>query len=340
MSRISEIIKLTAEPMAVSAEFERAVMLAVAMGLESGGSRGLCGFGSPMAMLDGMSGAVRVMNTAENRPPAKTGASDPFSVLYTRVPAGQAPAAPGQPSSVAVIDVYGPLMSSNSDVVDEDGNRFGTSYQFIRQAVHTARADGDVKAVLMRYDSPGGAAIGMHPAGAELFDLAHGDGDKVNAGSGFVARVPIVAYAERLMASAALGLGVQANAVLVAPAAITGSIGTISTFPNIAGLLDRWGIKMEAIKNPVHKDAGSPYRAMSDDDRARLQSTIDTFAGKFRADVARGRRVGAETVNGWVSKMIFVGGEAVSAGLADGQVVNVEQAIRAAAALGDAQSRH
>lgn len=339
---IEQIIQIAsgAEPMAVSNEFARAIEMALVTAMRPAGEpparTRLAMFGAPMSMLaagvDNNSGAVGVTNAHAE--------SEAFSVLYTRVPAGQPPRV-GEPGSVAVIDVFGPLMATDGEVSDDEGNRWGTSYSFIRKAVHSARADPEVKAILTRYDSPGGAAIGMHPASAELFDMAHGDGQNVSAGSGFKAagadgrRKPIVAYADRLMASAALGLGVQANAVLVSPAAITGSIGTIMSALNIAGLLDRHGIKIESFKNPAHKDAGSPYRPISEDDRRRLQGTIDTLAEMFVADVGRGRRVERAQVKAWQDQMTFVGDQAVKAGLADGKVVNVEQAIRAAAAMAD-----
>ncbi len=268
----------------------------------------------------------------------------PLGELYTAVTVGPGsesratPAMAGDgPTDVAVIDVYGVLVAAEADAMDW-GTRIGTTYGMIRDGTLAAHADRKIGAIVYRIDSPGGEAVGATSSANELFDMAFGDGDKVNAGSGLSGRngtpdrggKPMVAFTPGLMMSAALYLGAQMHAVLTAPAAMTGSIGTIITLYEYSRLLDKWGITVNAVKNPPHKDTFSATRPMEAADRARVQAMVDTFSAQFVADLARGRRVPAAKVSQWVEQMYFVGNQAARAGLADGVVNGLEGAIRAA----------
>ena len=225
--------------------------------------------------------------------------------------------------SVAIVDIWGVLMKAPSDVIDEDGNRIGTSYQEIRQWTQSAMADEQVKTVLMRFDSPGGAAIPVETPAAEIFAMASAAVDAANPTG-----KPIIAIADSgLMASAAYYMASQASAIYSTPGALTGSIGTRMDMWNITGLLDRWGIKVETIKSTASKDTGSPYRPMSEQDRAILQKEVASFDAQFVSAVMRGRGVDQQTVNSWQKQRVFMGQEAMNAGLIDGVVNSLEQLV-------------
>src|SRR5262249_29742604 len=95
----------------------------------------------------------------------------------------------------------------------------------------------------------------------------------------------------------------------------TGSIGVISLHISLAGLLEKIGVKVEALKSGANKDVGSPFRAMTDDDKKLLQTLIDQFYGRFVDVVAKGRE-GRLT-------------EAEVRKLADGRVYSAQQALEA-----------
>lgn len=316
--------------------------------LDRGGRVGVdTRFGAPMRVLVGSRGGKPVARVVrDGRTIVHDGQSlpHPMSELYTAVTVvgGGASAVPvAGPTDIAVVDVWGALVSAEADAFNWWGDRIGTPYGMIRAGLVAALMDPMVAGVVLRIDSPGGEAVGATPAANELFDLAFGDGEKVNAGSGLSGRngtpsrggKPIVAFAEGMMASAALYVGAQAHAVLTSPAAWTGSIGTIITWTDYSRLLDRIGITTNVVKNPAHKDTFTDTRPMEAADRARVQAMVDTWSGQFMADLGRGRRVGAAKVREWVDQMYFVGGQAARAGLADGVVNGLEGAIRAAWAM-------
>jgi signal peptide peptidase SppA len=235
-------------------------------------------------------------------------------------------------TGVAVMDIWGVLVKSDAEASVENWYgelvRIGTSYEMIRRGMHAAMHDRTVHAVLMRFDSPGGAAMPVEPVSAELFAMAGG------FSAGGAGAKPIVAYADDMMASAALYLGSQANAVWATPGSFVGSIGTIAMYADYSQMLARWGMKVTAIKSNPLKDAGSPYREMTDTDRGVLQAEVDAFGRQFDQALVRGRGVDAARVESWKSgRRGFVGSAGVEAGVVDAIVPTIEEAIAHAAQL-------
>ena len=226
-----------------------------------------------------------------------------------------------QLGSVALIDVWGVLDRTDADVTDPwDGSRFGTSYESIANQVHAASNDDSVRSILMRFDSPGGSVAGL----STVADQIHGA----------QAKKPVIAYADGLMASAALWNGSQATRLIASPSAWVGSIGVITNAFDISGLLDKWGIKVNTIKSTPSKDAGSPYRPMSEQDRALIQKDVNEYDRQFRSAVARGRGADPAMVSQWQSARGYIGQQAVDASLADGVMGSVESVIAMAEATG------
>lgn len=219
--------------------------------------------------------------------------------------------------SVAAVNISGILDKSDADtgvVIDGTSYVWGTSYESILRAVKTAIADDQVGSILLRINSPGGAAIPTEPAADELYQLRQ-------------AGKPIVAMADDMAASAALFIATQASEFYLTPSGYVGSIGTILLAPDFSGALEREGIKVNVIKSTPSKDTGNPYRPMNDADRKMLQDEVDTLAGKFIAAVARGRDMSEQTVRDLAVQRVYLGQRAVDVGLADGVRTNVETLI-------------
>jgi protease-4 len=164
--------------------------------------------------------------------------------------------------------------------------------------------------VLLRVDSPGGAAMPIESISERFFTASR---DPVRG-------KPVAAIVEDGGCfSAAYYLASQASAgVYLTAGAAVGSIGTILMTYDISGLLDRWGVKVNTIKSTASKDVGSPFRAMSDADRALLQDQVDRYDAMFVAAVARGRNVPESRVREWQKLRLVEGQRAVAAGMADG----------------------
>jgi len=203
-------------------------------------------------------------------------------------------------AKIAVIDVEGVLTSEHSESIF--GSKESQVVSFVEK-LKLAEADPNVQAVLVRIDSPGGDVTTSDILYHEL--------------AAFKARkkVPVVAAFMGVAASGGYYLASAADAIVAHPTSITGSIGVISIHVSLAGLLEKIGVKVEALKSGANKDMGSPFRAMTDDDRKLLQALIDQFYARFVSVVAEGRK----------GKLT----EAQVKTLADGRVYTAQQALEA-----------
>lgn len=227
--------------------------------------------------------------------------------------------------SVAIINIAGVLDKSDDDVswsytVEENGKAvskryfWGTSYNRIRDAVARAVADSQVRDIVLNCDTPGGNAMSVEPASLAVQEVAK-------------SAKKVTAYVNDLCASAGFYIASQANRVFTSPGGWTGSIGTIATYADWSKYLDEAGIKVTAIKQPDHKDAGSPYRPMSEKDRELLQKDVDAYFNAFKAAVKRGRGVSDAKVNEWVDGRGYVGAAAVASGICDGVVATLGELV-------------
>ena len=200
---------------------------------------------------------------------------------------------------VAVIPVAGPLMRHASMLTEISG---ATSYGALRKDLQVAVDDPSVTAILLNVDSPGGEVNGC----AEIADAIY-------AARGIK---PIVAYVGGTGASAAYWLASAAGEVVCSDTAILGSIGVRTALIDDAKKQDATGErKIEIVSSQ------SPYKRTdpaSEDDRARVQATIDQLAEVFVGAVARNRGATAATVlSSYGQGGVMVGAHAVAAGLAD-----------------------
>jgi signal peptide peptidase SppA len=207
--------------------------------------------------------------------------------------------------SIAVARIRGVLVKSEREAQWYGG----TSYERIRQTVAAFGADGSARGMVFRMDTPGGAAMPVETAAADIFTLSRA------AARG----KPIWAFGEDgHIASAGVYLASQCNRVLVTPGAWIGSIGTILMVADYSKALEEFGIRVNIIKSTDTKDIGTPYRPMTEKDREILQAEVDTYEAQFVAALVRGYGVDKAAVRGWQKVRGFVGQDAVAAGLAHG----------------------
>jgi protease-4 len=207
---------------------------------------------------------------------------------------------PDAKAKIALLDVEGVLSSDHEESLF--GSKESQVVAFVEK-LKLAEADPDVRAVIVRIDSPGGDVTTSDLLYHEL--------------AAFKARkkVPVVAAFLGVAASGGYYLASAADVIVAHPTTITGSIGVISLHVSLAGLMDKIGVKVEAVKSGANKDMGSPFRAMTDDDRKLFQALIDQFYARFVSVVAEGRK-GRLT-------------EAQVRTLADGRVYTAPQALEA-----------
>jgi len=193
-----------------------------------------------------------------------------------------------------------------------------TDYDQLLEEFERAAVDPQVSGVFFDVNSPGGSVIGLQ--------------EVRNAVAATREAKPVMAYVQQIGCSAAYGLAVASSAMMVSQSSVVGSIGTISTFANVSGLLAQLGVKIEHITGGDLKAAGTPFRDMTRAERDFLQGRVDNFSASFRGWVQEHRpAVTAESMRGqW-----FTGSEAVALGLADetGSRADAFAALRSLVAL-------
>lgn len=176
----------------------------------------------------------------------------------------------------------------------------------------------DIKAVVVRIDSPGGAVGPSQEIYAELKKLK--------------AEKKVVASMGAVAASGGYYIASAADKVVANPGTITGSIGVIIQFMNVEELLKKVGLKGRVVKSGKFKDSGSPIREMSEEERLLLQSVIDDVHGQFIEAVSTGRGIKMEDVAKLADGRIFTGSQALKLGLVD-KLGTMEDAIDLGAEL-------
>ena len=181
------------------------------------------------------------------------------------------------------------------------------------------RDDRNIKAIVLRINSPGGA---VGPAQEILREV-----EKVRQKKKIVASLGTVA------ASGGYYIACGADLIMANRGTATGSIGVIMQFTNVEGLTKKLGVDLFNLKAGRYKDAGSPFRPMTPEDRAYLQGLLDNIYQQFLSDVARNRKIPLAKVRTLAEGKVYSGEEAKQIGLVDA-FGNLPDAIEKAGRLG------
>jgi capsid assembly protease len=183
----------------------------------------------------------------------------------------------------------------------------GTSTQLIESDFQAAMADPAVKSILLAIDSPGGTVDGTENLANEIF-AARGKGK------------PILALGDGTMASAAYWIGSAADRVYASDkSAMIGSIGVVANHEDYSQAEKNAGVKVTTISAGKYKAVANSHEPLSADGRAVIQSMVDHIYTNFVESVARNRAVTPTTAaERMADGKIFLGHNAVAAGLADG----------------------
>ena len=187
------------------------------------------------------------------------------------------------------------------------------------KALKEFRQDVNVKAILVRIESPGG---GIGPSQELYREIRRTIEEK-----------PVVASMGGIAASGGYYIAAAANRIVANPGTITGSIGVISYFPNLRELFEKIGFSAVIIKSGRYKDTGNPGREMTQEEKALLQTTMDQAHSQFIRDVATGRNLPEEKVREIADGRILMGEAAQQLGLVD-ELGNFEDGVKASAKLG------
>jgi protease-4 len=169
----------------------------------------------------------------------------------------------------------------------------------LREELKKAEEDQSVKALIIRINSTGGTVTASDIMFKEI-DLFKKK-----------AKIPVFAVMMDVAASGGYYVALAADTIVAHPTSVTGSIGVIMLSLNAEGLLQKIGVTTSAFKSGERKDMGSPFRAVTDDERKIFQSLIDGLHGQFLSRLVESRKLPLDTART----------------IADGRVYTAQQAL-------------
>lgn len=168
-------------------------------------------------------------------------------------------------------------------IVDVEGVLLEGMIGFAQKQIDRAQHDSHVKAVVLRIQSPGGSITASDHLHHRLLELRNGSTSR-----GAFAK-PIVVSMGSLAASGGYYIAMAANHIFAERTTMTGSIGVYAALPNLKGLSDKVGFRMDVIKAGEVKDSGSPFADMTEKERLMWQDLVDKSYLQFIHVVEEGR---------------------------------------------------
>jgi len=205
---------------------------------------------------------------------------------------------------VLVLDIEGLIISTEMPSLFGTGER---PLSLLKEKLAKAEADSNVRAVVLRINSPGGGVTASDIIYHEI--------------QGFRERTgrPVVALMMDVAASGGYYVACGTDSIMAHPTALTGSIGVIMQWINMKGALAWIQLRVETIKSGDKKDIGSPFREMTKEERALLQQIVNAYYERFVQVVAKSRsKLPIQRVRELSDGRVYDALEAHKVGLVDG----------------------
>jgi protease-4 len=227
--------------------------------------------------------------------------------------AGAASSRGASAGRVALLYAVGTIASGESQFDSPTGHVVGSD-TFV-EWVRKVRVDPDVRAVVVRIDSPGGSAIASEVIWRELMltrDVK-----------------PLIVTMGDVAASGGYYIAAPAHAIVAQPGTLTGSIGVVTGKFVLQGTMDKLGVGTAAVSNGDSAEIYSPFRVFTADERARISEQMQTTYELFLKRVAEGRQQPAEKIDAVAQGRVWTGQQARELGLVD-ELGGLETALRLA----------
>jgi protease IV len=217
---------------------------------------------------------------------------------------------------VAVIHAEGSIVSGASGQ-EITGGSFVGDRDLIR-LLEEARKNSDVRAVVLRVNSPGGSGLASDNIWSEI--------ERVRE------QMPVVVSMGDLAASGGYYISAGADAIVAEPGTLTGSIGVFGGKMNLRGLLEKLGVTLHTTKRGDLADIMSSTEDFSEKGRERIREYIGSFYTLFLDRVSAGRGMSTTDVDHVAKGRVWTGAQALENGLVD-EVGGLDEAIARARAI-------
>jgi protease-4 len=235
------------------------------------------------------------------------------------VNAGRTPRLLGERGSdnvVAVLYLEGEIVDGWGDLTNIGGDRFASELRDLRK-------DDDIKAVVLRVNSPGGSAFASEVIQHEIIALK--------------AKKPVIISMGNYAASGGYWVSTYGDRIFAEPNTLTGSIGVFGMFLDIQKLGNSFGVTWDSAKTGAYADFETTSRPKTDQELALAQSRVDDLYAKFLNKVATSRGIPLATLQEIAQGRVWSGSEALNLKLVD-EIGGLDNAVVYAAAkakLGD-----
>lgn len=217
---------------------------------------------------------------------------------------------------VAVIYLEGSMVADKSSDPSDKGAAYSSD---VVRALRKATEDDDVKAIVLRVNSPGGTPV----AAEEIISQINKTKKKK----------PVVVSMGDMATSAAYYVSSTCDKIYANPDTFTGSIGVIWVFKNKTRYYNEEGINFYIAKSGDYKDVGSDWRGLSETEKSYIQSIINESYDRFVSTVATGRDIPESEIRKIADGRLYTGTSAKKMGLVD-EIGSLYDAVNEAAKLG------
>ena len=201
--------------------------------------------------------------------------------------------------NTAIIYVDGLILTKPDEISYSEATYSDT----IIEQIDNILKDKNIKAIILEINSPGGSAV----ASSEIADaIKKAKKEKLT-----------VALIREQGTSGAYWIASACDYIISHPLAITGSIGVITSYLEISGLLERLNITYERFVGGRYKDTMSPFRDLTEEEREMIQKKIDTIYDIFVREVMENRNLSKDKMEKIATGMFYLGSEAKELGLVD-----------------------
>jgi protease-4 len=222
----------------------------------------------------------------------------------------------GQRKVTGKVDDKIAVIYAQGQIMYQEGDESTIGQGIMSEAFKEARENDNIKAVVLRVNSPGGSALASELIWSEI-ELTK-------------KTKPVIVSMGNLAASGGYYIACNADKIFAQPNTITGSIGVFGTIPNMHQLAEELGVNAEQVGTNKRSVEYSIFEPMSDEQRALIKEGIEDIYDVFTKRVADGRGMTQESVDAIAQGRVWTGNDAAKIGLVD-EIGGLDAALQFAA---------
>ena len=209
------------------------------------------------------------------------------------------------------------VIYANGEINGGEGDENSIGSEAISRSLRKARLDEDVKAVVLRVNSPGGSSLASDVIWREVLLTKKAK--------------PIIVSMGDYAASGGYYIACAADSIIAEPTTVTGSIGVFAIIPNFKGFLNnKLGVTFDGVKTGTFSDLGDVTRPLSQAEKMILQKEVNRVYNDFTLRVSQGRKISQANVDSIGQGRVWTGSQALKLKLVD-KLGHIQDAIASAA---------